>query len=292
MRVLDFCFALRPLVLIPAWSFFLIGRGTSATEPFPWLRLVVFTSVMAGVHLVNQVVDAESDRINGKGFFLQRGVFARRDYIVAAVLAIGAALGVALARRDAPGLVAVAAALGLAYSLPPLRLTARPGLDVIANAIGYGTIAPMLGGAPRPSLATGASTLVFATTLAVAAVFLHTTLLDLEGDRRTGKRTTGVVLGATVTRSLAFLAALGAAVCSTGQGPTLRIATALLSVASLATILLPARVTSRAIVVGATALFAIVAATAWPPFLLWIFALAIATRVYYARRFALRYPAL
>jgi 4-hydroxybenzoate polyprenyltransferase len=180
----------------------------------------------------------------------------------------------------------------LAYSLPPLRLTARPGLDVIANATGYGAIATLLGGAPHPSLDPGASLLVFGTTLAVSAVFLHTTLLDLEGDRRTGKRSIGVVLGPVATRIVACIAALGAAACCVGQGPALRIATALLAIASAATILAPARVTSRAIVVGATALFAVVAATTWPPFWVGIVGLGIATRVYYARRFALRYPAL
>jgi 4-hydroxybenzoate polyprenyltransferase len=133
---------------------------------------------------------------------------------------------------------------------------------------------------------------ILATTLAVGAVFLHTTLLDVEGDRRTGKRTTGVVLGPRATRAAAAVAAIAGWACAAGQRPILQLATGLLAILVWAALFSAARVTSRTVVVSATALFAIVAATFWPPFLLWIAFLVVATRVYYARRFALRYPAL
>ena len=48
---------------------------------------------------------------------------------------------------------------------------------------------------------------VLATTCSVGAVFLHTTLLDVDGDRRDGKITSGVWLGERRTRVLAAVLA-------------------------------------------------------------------------------------
>ena len=292
MRLLDFLFAIRPLVLVPAWSFFLLGAAAAPDDSSrTWLRLALFTLAMIGVYLVNQIVDLESDRINDKGFFLQRGIFTPRQYAGAAVASLALALGVAAATENAPGLLAVAVGLGLAYSVPPVRLAARAGLDLGANAAGYGLLAPWLGagaGTSAPGTAFLAST-----TLAVAAVFMHTTLLDLEGDRRTGKRTIGLVLGPGRSRALAALLAVLAAIAAIASADRdLGVAAGVLAVGSAAAAFRPARVSSRSVCVGGTAVYALAAAAAWPLFAAAVLALALATRIYYARRFGMRYPAL
>jgi 4-hydroxybenzoate polyprenyltransferase len=231
MRALDALFALRPMVLVPAWSFFLLGYGASPpASHFPSWRFLLFTLAMIGVHLANQVADRETDRINDKAYFLQRGIFSTREYVVAAAACLAIGLGLAWVRRESPALLSMAVALGLAYSVPPLRFSARPGLDLVANALGYGVVAPLLG-------AGGGLTLAFlaCTACAVGAVFTHTTLLDLEGDRRTGKRTVGVALGEGTARCLAAALAAGAAVSAWFGAPwTLRIASVALAVACIA----------------------------------------------------------
>ena len=298
MRIVDFFFALRPLVLVPAWSFFLLGLGAArqgAPEaPFPVARLGCFTLVMAAAHLVNQVVDRESDLLNGKAFFLQRGIFAPRHYVLAAALLLGAGIGGAVWLHAAPAWIAAAAGLGLAYSVPPLRLAARPGADVAANAAGYGGIAVALG-AGGMSAAWGPRLpwLVASSALAVATVFLHTTLLDLDGDRCTGKRTAGVAWGASAARRLAAgfaLAALLGALLSRWWLPVA--AAAALAALAVGGAVLPARVPSRRLCVGASALYAGAAGAAWMPFLPALVVLALLTRAYYRRRFQLVYPAL
>jgi chlorophyll synthase len=290
MHLLDLLFAIRPLVLVPAWSFFLLGAAAAPDGPgLPWLRLALFTLAMIGVHLVNQIVDLESDRINDKGLFLQRGIFTPRQYAAAAVASLGLAVGAAVATGQAPMRLAAAVGLGLAYSVPPVRLAARAGLDLLANAAGYGLLAPWLGaGDSAPPAAFLAST-----TLAVAAVFVHTTLLDLEGDRRTAKQTIGVRLGPGRSRVLAvLLAALAAAAAFAGANRVLGLAAALLAVGSAAAALRAAGVSSRSVCVGATALYTLAAAAVWPLYAAVVLGLAVATRSYYARRFKLRYPAL
>lgn len=291
MRALDFFFALRPLVLIPAWSFFLLGHGLAATAAFPALRFVLTSLVLAAVHLVNQVADTESDRINTKGFFLQRGIFSRRTYAAWAISALFLSLAAAFIWRETPLWLAGAAALGLAYSLPPLRLCGRPGLDVLANALGYGALAVLLGAGAREF--PHAAVRLAASALAVAAVFLHTTLLDLAGDRRTGKRTTGVFLGAPHTRAAAAILALGgAATAAAAAAPVLLGATAALAALCALAWMRPGWIGSSAVGVGGTALFALAAGVFVPLFPAALVLLVVSTRLYYRRRFALAYPSL
>jgi 4-hydroxybenzoate polyprenyltransferase len=297
MRLVDFLFALRPLVLVPAWSFFLLGcawtRWSDPRVPFPCARLAAFSLVMAGVHLVNQVVDRESDRINSKGFFLQRGIFTPRQYVTAAGICLAAGVGGAAWRHDAPVWMLAAALLGLAYSVPPLRCAARPGFDVLANAAGYGAIAVALGAGDRAPGSSATVWLCTSTVLAVAAVFLHTTLLDLDGDRRTGKRTSGVAWGASATRRIALLLALaccGAALV-THWWPAIVPSFVIVILATGAAIA-PQRLRSGQVCIVASAAYAVAAGITWLPFLPVLVLLVLLTRVYYRWRFDLAYPAL
>ena len=292
MVVVDFFFALRPLVLVPAWSFFLLGHGLIAGEGFPTLRFLLLSLVLAAVHLVNQVVDAESDRLNGKGFFLQRGIFRARTYVLVASLLLGAALATAWGLGVAPVGLSAAAALGLSYSLPPLRWSARPGCDLVANAIGYGGLATWIG-AGEISAAVPWGARLGACMFAVGAVFLHTTLLDLEGDRRTGKQSSGVVLGVQRTRIVAAVLALaGCGAAAAARAPFLLGASLGLAVLATASWLAPRRCTSGMVSVGGTTLFALAAGLHQPLFLLLLVLLVGATRIYYRRRFSLAYPSL
>ena len=312
MRLVDFFFALRPLVLVPAWSFFLLGWEAARADrggdlDFPGLRFLLFTLLMAGVYLANQVADYESDRLNAKGFFLQRGIFTRAQYVWVAAVFVVVSLEFAWIHGESMLLFGAAAALGLAYSVPPLRLAARPGADLVANALGYGGVALLLGaGWPSPGpwddlrLQELPKVLPLwwpraaAAALAVAAVFLHTTILDLDGDRRTGKRTTGVALGMTRSRAAAAAAGLGAAIVAARLEifAPLRIACAALAALGVAALVRPQWVSSRCVCVGATAGFALAAGVQAPAFLAGLLVLAVATRIYYRKRFALAYPSL
>jgi hypothetical protein len=129
--------------------------------------------------------------------------------------------------------------------------------------------------------------------LAVAAVFLHTTLLDLDGDRRTGKRTSGVVLGPARARRLAALFALGG-IASAGylRHPVLLFATLGVGALAMASALLPGKVASRTVCVAGTAVFAAAAGIYVPPFPAGVLLLVFGTRLYFRHRFSLAYPAL
>ena len=298
MRLIDFFFALRPLVFVPAWSFFILGYGLgwdpdTHSAPFPWLRFLSMSLILAGVHLVNQIADFEADRLNGKGFFLQRGIFSRRLYAAVAGVCYVLGLGIAWARSESPVLLVATAALGLTYSIPPLRLSARPGFDLLANACGYGALALLLGAGNMASFAAPWVFRLACCVLAVGAVFLHTTLLDLEGDRRTGKKTSGLALGAARTRRVAALLALaGAAAATRTHAPVLLSASTALVILTAAAAAWPGRVSSRTVCVAGTGLFALAAGVCVPLFPAGVALLVVITRLFYKRRFALAYPAL
>jgi 1,4-dihydroxy-2-naphthoate octaprenyltransferase len=109
----------------------------------------------------------------------------------------------------------------LIYSLPPLRLCARPWWDLAANAIGYGGLACVIGGGAVSNdvmpLILGAVPWV----LLVAGTFLHTTILDVEGDAAAGKHTTTVLIGE--RRSALLALAFGAAAFILTVAPWLRV---------------------------------------------------------------------
>jgi len=283
MLWLDAFFAVRPLVLIPAWSLFLLGSSVAAGSDVAWWRLLHLTGLLMATHLVNQIVDVETDRMNEKGFFLQRGIFQRRHYAVGAVLLVVLGLGHAALQRDAVGLLALGTAMGFAYSLPPLSLSRRPGWDLLANAVGYGGVTFLLGSGSGIQWPLDALRLS-AAVLAVGAVFLHTTLLDREGDALDGKITTGVRLGERRTRLLATtLATLSLAAASISHAPYLLGACAVLAA-------LAWRANSRRLCVWGTAAFAVVAALAFWWYAVFLVVLVLATQRYYRWRFDIAYP--
>jgi len=302
LRAGDYLFVLRPLILVPVWSFYLLGARTgelaappgAAGHVFPGLACL--TLLMASAYLINQVFDRRTDAINEKGHYLTRGLFSARA-VVAGSLAL--LIAAAWFNRELPGAqretMVAALVLAMAYSLPPARLCARPVADLAANALGYGGVAFAAGHAAfDPSLAAAARAAAPWVPL-VGAVFLHTTILDVDGDRRTGKRTTAVAFGAVAAAraaaALALVAALTAAAYWRWNGDALAlVVTAPIAIAYARAAFAHARRASALAVQGATAWVALAAAWYEPRLLLVVVPLALIARPYYRRRFGVTYP--
>jgi 4-hydroxybenzoate polyprenyltransferase len=177
--------------------------------------------VLAAAYVLNQIFDLESDRLNGKGLFLSRRVFRPRTMLLIALLCfVGASLLYSNTRGVQRLPLVAALLLSLIYSLPPLRLCARPWWDLIANAVGYGGLAFAIGGG---AVSNDAIPLVLGAVpwvLLVAGTFLHTTILDVEGDAASGKHTTTVVIGE--RRSALLSVAFAVAAFALSIGPRLR----------------------------------------------------------------------
>jgi 4-hydroxybenzoate polyprenyltransferase len=301
----DYIFLLRPMILIPVWTFFLLGawhgsRSTGATPNGPSLLagILTFTAIVAAAYIINQITDRETDRASGKLFLLSHGVISvRAAWTEAAFLAVSAvAASVLLLPRGFTAIILIGAWLGAAYSIEPYRLKKRAVLDVLANAVANGVLNTLAGwiavGAPLDGLA-----ILAPYPLAVAAVHLSTTLADIEGDSKSGLRTSGVVLGRRkgIIISTALMACSFAAAVLTRNTPALYASGVSLLIFIIVSISERNRSSGQGILLPAkisTLSYSLAACVLFPAYIPLLAVTMILTRVYYAKRFGMRYPSL
>lgn len=303
MKGLDLFFAARPLLHLPVWSIYLITLHHHlklSGEQFGWVdvgMLTLMSLVAAGTYFLNQVHDADSDRLNQKVGFLQRGYLSTKTLMIGFIVTSVAGLGLALMiSAVAFGILLQAFLLGYAYSAPPLRLKDRAVWGLLANAFGIGFLSSL---AVMPDLTMHNLGLLgwdspyyFAS--AVGGIYLLTTIPDAEGDRRTGKRTAAVAYGVRPTLAGAVLLfVLATAVAWMSQLPELGALAAVAALLSTVALIAPASTRLTFLATKAPILLlALMAAVYFWGFALFMIALLVATRLYYRRRFGLRYPEL
>jgi 1,4-dihydroxy-2-naphthoate octaprenyltransferase len=301
----DYIFLLRPMILIPVWTFFLLGAHhakTAAASAAIDARslsagLVSITAAFGAVYIINQITDRQTDLRNRKLFLLPHSIISVRAASAEAALLVAAALAIGFLAISAAyaGVVALILVLGAAYSLEPVRLKRRAVLDVCANAAGNGILNTMAGWIALGAPLSGVHVLL-PYPLAVASVHLTTTLADIEGDRESGLRTSGVALGRGKGRVVSAI--LMALACAAAAAVANRAAfwAALLSLPLFlipskrgeagerqSGVLLPAK--------AATLVFSLTAGFFFPPYIIFLAAAMFLTRIYYRRRFGIRYPA-
>jgi 4-hydroxybenzoate polyprenyltransferase len=151
--------------------------------------------VWGAVLTVNDVHDLPSDRHNPRKAAapLVTGVLAEADLarwhrrcVVAAMVA-AAAVGPAFAIGTGAVLL-----LGWLYSAPPFRLKARPGADVAVNAAVIGVLGPLAGWCLHRPIGDFPPVMVVLGLLLAAALYLPTTVMDVDADRVAGDATAAV----------------------------------------------------------------------------------------------------
>jgi 4-hydroxybenzoate polyprenyltransferase len=303
LRPFDYVFLTRPTSLLPLWTFLLAGARAAAAaagKRLPVLlpprdvgiALLAMTSVLAGGFILNQIRDADADRLNRKCFLIPEGVVSLRAAWIetVALWAIAFALAPALPGRFVWVLLA-SALLAVTYSAPPVRAKARFPLDLVWNAVGFGFLATAAGWnavAPPTSV-----TLLLGACygLATAGVIASTTIPDIPGDARLSVKTAGVVLGEARTSVLAIALVASAAVLGGVARDSLGFFAPVLSLPLLlrahVTGARPDRIAANQV---AVAVFAVVVGVRLP-YLLALFAIVyVGSRLYYRARFGLTYP--
>lgn len=298
----DFFFAARPMLNLPIWSVYLVSLHyhnlLSAEQfgPSDLAMLALLSLMAAAAYYLNQIHDYDSDAINRKLGFLQRG-FIRKDQMRKAglICSLLSLVGAALFSFFIFQIFVQSLVLSYLYSVKPFRLKDRAITGMIANAYAFGwlipfTVMPEMDMHNNGLLGWHNPAYFF---LTVAAIHILTTLPDREGDRSTGKRTIGVVLHpvAAMTASL-ILSGLAAWVAfRSGNSALMWLAVA--SLAAIAAALLSG--SERMILVAARLpilLLTLLAGWLYPGYLLFIVVLVVLTRVYYRRRFDMVYPRL
>ena len=200
----DYLLILRPLILIPCWNFLLIGTYLAQQKrgftPDVILGLIIYTALMGGVYILNQITDRESDRINKKLFLISEGyVPVRYAYIEMILLWIVAILLALKFSYLFLIFIGISLLLGVFYSLPPVKLKGKPLLDTLSNGFGYGVINFAVGWLLVRSFDMNMFIRFVPYFLSISAVFINTTIVDIEGDRKAGEKTTAIFLGERVS---------------------------------------------------------------------------------------------
>jgi len=204
-KFFDHVFLLRPVLLPPVWTVFLLGYHRSVLQGGQKSSIVtsfiLLTLLSGAIYILNQIYDAESDRANRKLFLLADNLIPKRDAAIEAVL-LGV-LGILPAYVLSTGLgilFTLGAALGFVYSVPPLALKNRPLGGLLSNALGHGSLVFLMGWCTNLPLSTKGIICSVPYLLAVGAIYLNTTIPDKAGDIKTGKVTLATKWGESSTK--------------------------------------------------------------------------------------------
>jgi 4-hydroxybenzoate polyprenyltransferase len=183
----------------------------------PLISLLIAT----GMYILNDLVDADLDRANGKQRPIPSGAVSKRQAWVFIGLTNGLALLLAGLTFNEVSMLLVAPmmAIGVMYSAPKIALMDRFVVKTLSISIFY-AICALLGitSAYGMELALESPAVpIFSMTLLGIMIFISSTLNDLgdvDGDRAARRRTIPVVLGTRDTIKVLSMLSLGAVVLS------------------------------------------------------------------------------
>ncbi len=297
-KYLDYLFLIRPVLMPPVWTIVLLGHRRSTQVAgegnLPGLAILLATFLVGGVYVLNQIFDIESDRLNQKLFFLAKGLISVRSACwELAILNLMAIVPAFLISIQLGLLFVLGAVFGLIYSAPPLALKNRPFGGLFLNALAHGNLAFLIGWSMNSSVSPRALLFSLPYMLAVAAIYLHTTVPDVKGDRRCGKVTLAVKWGKEKTILLApVLVAAAIALSAAVQDFPFLIASSL----SFPLFAFSALSRKERMVVLTSKVSILLLSVAAGVFYRWYFVILVFgfvfTRIYYKARFDLDYPSL
>jgi hypothetical protein len=289
MKLLDIVFASRPMLQIPVWTVYLVAlhyHHQLSGKQFALSNLSLLaclTLLSSGAFYLNQVYDYDSDVINNKSGFLQRGLLSSGQLMVAFVAVSVPAVVAGIFFSFATVFVFVQLfALSYFYSVPPLRMKDRPLAGFFANAWGHGFLVSF---AVMPEITQhNAGLLGWDNPVYFFLVVGSTYFL---------KRTVGVIFGRTITLLISIIFCFAAAWTAwNSQYIVLLVLAIIQSVLTLLTTVIKYDSLLNLTIKLPILLLTLLAAFFYPLYLLFIVALIIGTKIYYLRRFNLDYPRL
>ena len=219
-RIADAVFLARPLLWIPVWGYCAFGyfSGLSAMHGFhltaAWKTpfavaawMLAFSCSVGSVYVINQVADRQVDAMNAGFPLLAKGNIPLWLAWATAIILALASLLIPIAKRPVVSLFsAMSLAVGIIYCIKPFYFSGRFVLDFLANAAGFAGIAFGVGW-HLSGAAFGVTFFISSAPyfLLMCAGSISSTLPDIEGDRKSGKKTTAVTMGLQSAHILASL---------------------------------------------------------------------------------------
>lgn len=302
-KFVDFFFLMRPILFIPLWAPMFLGYAAGAELPsfdihlLPeklfFYNLLSYTLLMGAVYIVNQIYDRESDLVNNKLFLIPYDIIeVRWAWIFAGILTIlSFIIAIVFSTLDFIIILIVSLILGIMYSTPPFQFKGKPFIDAISNGLGYGILAYLAGWASATPIIALSLLYSLPLFLFVMAIFLNTTVPDIEGDKKAELVTTAVYIGKKNTKIISSVFMLYALI-SAFIFMDIHILLASLVGLILFTLAIfddsdfLAKVSYRI----SSFVFVLTVAIKFPVFLLMSIVILILLRLYYEKRFNYSYP--
>ncbi len=307
------------MLIIPMWTIVILGMRageivgkraadpqnvTGALGPF-FIRnmegfdggvlicLLLSTLLYGAVYIYNQIHDIESDRNNGKVFFLPQNIIALpAAYTMFAVLNIVALAGAFSISASLGAIFLIIAGLGILYSHPKINYKGKAGKALWSNMFGSAMLPFLIGWAfVTQSITLEAVLKSMPYFLAVGAVYLNTTLPDREGDKKAGKETYATVWKVNRLQWSALIRVAFAVLFAWMVGDLAAFFGSLLALPFFIRAVVTEKVSDSVMATkAAVLLLSLFACIYFPPYLLIILLSIILTRAYYRLRFDFAYP--
>jgi 4-hydroxybenzoate polyprenyltransferase len=207
---LDYFFVLRPMLFYPGWSTMLAGyfiayrseirlpiiNQSLLNHGYILLLILAFGMLMGSTFVLNQIKDVKSDQKNKKLFIISNGYLTLQDAIKEVVLLAYFSFLLAFFLNFVTGICFILffVIAGILYNFAPFTMKDRPWGSLAANAL-MGWFAFAIGWAAKNQVTSAVLTDSIPYLLFNTALYLFTTLPDIEGDRLAGKRTLAVMYG-------------------------------------------------------------------------------------------------
>ncbi len=222
----------RPMIL-----FYLIGLKASHQDIFTFNSLkvwIVFILAYASASLINFLQDTLIDEKNKKYNPTDRNANVKYIKIMAVILSI-VALGISMTADNSVAITlttGILLLLGLAYSLPPIRLSYHPLGKLVSMSLAYAFL-PALAGINFDYHNESFYQLMMLC-LFYSSFIPYSDVKDIEGDGHYGKRTLAVLLGPQKLSIMCLVASTSAAVLIALQIPQFSLSIALILIGLVA----------------------------------------------------------
>ncbi len=294
-----YIFLTRPILLIPLWTFLLLGYYRAGGERFSISQdflfvFLVYTLLISAVYILNQILDITSDVINKKHLLLAEGVVSvKNGYIECTILLAVAILLMLCLPFYCIVFLLFSLLFGILYSVPPFRFKDKPIIDFVINAIGYGFLGFSLGWLSQKPFSYQTVLYSLPYIFAVGAIFVNTTILDIEGDRKIGSRTTGVFLGQDNTLKLGTVLIILCVIISVIVQDWICFFPSIIALPIFIYAALKKDVRSIFLSIGIGGpLLILITGVLFPYFLVLFLVVVIFLRLYYKKQFGISYPTL
>jgi geranylgeranylglycerol-phosphate geranylgeranyltransferase len=298
LKCFDYIFVLRPVLMVPVWTILLLGyhqgsRYASFDKLLFWLFLFS-TFFIGGVYLLNQIYDLETDRKNKKLFFLAEGHISKKNaWVLTVFLYLFSVLPAYVLSLTIGIIFTLGLIFSFIYSAPPFTLKNKTYGGILTNLLSHGSLVFLAGFCARSDFSLRAVLFSLPYAFAVSAVYINTTLPDIEGDKTVGKITFGTRFGILKSTIVSTILVFLSIILSMIFLDLPFLFSAVLSFPFYLLALLTKEVGKSVLASKVSILFLSLAAG---HFYSWYFIILIlgflGTRLYYKERFNLEYPSL